>query len=151
MTKQEMLDAFEQAEKVHLQQMQKIEDGMNGKHVDNPTALSKKECAFGSWFYANEKELRTILGSQLFDRLDKGHEEWHKEYLPIFNVLFKENTKTGLFSKIFGSGKIDTLALDKAKTYFVELHKASDELLKVIESARRRVSALPNTKFTTSV
>jgi len=148
MVKQEMLEALEDAKKAHLQQMQKIEDAMDGKQIDKPTALSKKECEFGSWFYANEKEMRNILGSQLFERVDKGHETWHKEYLPIYNILFKENAKAGLFSKFFGSGKIDTLAIDKAKAYYVELQQASGELLKALESATRRVSALPDTKFT---
>lgn len=147
MTKQAMLDAIEKAKKTHLEQMHKIEAVINGEHVENPTALSKKECECGVWFYAHENEMKEILGVQLFDRLDKHHEEWHHEYLNIYNLFFKEDKKTGLFSKILGRNKVDTLTLDKACAYFVELQKATQNLLKASESATRRVSALQETKF----
>ena len=147
MTKQEMLDAIEKAKKIHLEQMQKIEAVIDGKNVDNPTALSKKECECGIWFYTHENEMKEILGGQLFDRLDKYHEAWHHEYLNIYNLFFKENKKTGLVSKILGRNKVDTLTLDKANTYFVELQKATENLLKASEPATRRVTALQETKF----
>lgn len=92
--------------------------------------------------------MKDILGSQLFNRLDKHHEAWHQEYLNIYNIFFKEDKKTGIFSKIFGIGKVDTLTLDKANAYFVELQHATEELLKASESATRRVSALQDSKFT---
>lgn len=123
---------------------------MKGQEVQNPTALSKKECECGVWFYTNEKMMKDILGAQLFDRLDKHHENWHKNYLSIYEIFFKEDPKKkkGLISKIFGKGKIDSLTLDKAKLYFSELQNATDELLIASESAMRRVSALKESKFT---
>ncbi len=147
MTKLEMLDAIERAKKIHLEQMYKIKSVMQGENVDNPTALSKKECECGIWFYAHEKEMKDILGGQLFERLDRHHENWHQEYLNIYNIFFKEDKNPGLFSKMLGLDKIDSLTLDKAKLYFCELEDATDELLKASESAMRRVSALPDAKF----
>ena len=148
MTKSEMLDAIDRAKKTHLEQMDKIRSAINGHKVENPTALSKMECEYGVWFYGNEAQIKEILGAQLFDRLDIHHENWHKEYLNLYNIFFKEEEKkVGLFAKIFKRDEIDTLVLDKAKLYFVELQKTTDELLKVIESASRRVAALSDTKF----
>lgn len=148
MTKTEMLDAIEHAKKTHLEQMYKIKKVMKGQEIENPTALSKKECECGVWFYTNEKIMKDILGAQLFERLDKHHEEWHKNYLHIYEIFFKEDTKKkGLISKIFGKDKIDSLTMDKAKLYFSELQNATDELLNASESAMRRVSALKDSKF----
>jgi hypothetical protein len=148
MTKAQMLDAIENAKKIHLQEMQKIRTVLDGKKIDNPTALAKTECACGMWFYTHESQMKEILGAQLFERLDKYHENWHKEYLNIYNIFFKEEKKkTGFFAKILKSDKIDTLLLDKAKLYFIDLQKSTDALLLVSEAVTRRISALNDTKF----
>jgi len=148
MTKQEMLDSIENAKKTHLEQMHKIRSVINGKKIENPTALSKRECECGIWFYSHEKVMKDILGAQLFERLDKNHEQWHVEYFNIYNIFFKkEQKKRGLLSKVLKRDKIDSLTIDKAKLYYSELERSTDELLKVSESASRRVAALKDAKF----
>jgi len=148
MNKSQMLEAIEKAKAKHLEQMQKIEDVIAGKSVKDPTPLSKTECDCGVWFYSHETEMKNILGAQLFERLDKHHENWHKEYLDIYNIFFKEEKKVGFFSKVLGKNKPDPLLIDKAKLYFTELEKSTEELLKASDSALRRVSALKEEKFT---
>jgi hypothetical protein len=147
MNKNQMLDAIEHAKKIHLEEMHKISSVLKGNEVENPTPLGKMECECGTWFYSNEKEMKEILGAQLFERLDKQHENWHKEYHNIYNIFFKEEKKTGFFAKILKHNKVDSLTLDKAKLYFSDLQKITDELLKASESATRRVSALKDSKF----
>jgi len=146
MTKTEMLQAIENAKHIHLEQMNKIKLEIAGKEVQNPTALGKMDCECGIWFYKNEKEMKSVCGLQLFERLDKSHEKWHIDYANIYNLFFKEEKK-GLFSKIMGSGKRNEMKLDKAKLYFSELQKDTAELLSVSDSAIRRVSALKESKF----
>ena len=147
MNKKEMLGAIEHAKKVHLEEMHKISSVLKGNEVQNPTPLGKMECECGVWFYSHEKEMKDILGAQLFERLDKHHENWHKEYHNIYNIFFKEEKKTGFLAKILKRDKVDSLTLDKAKLYFTELQKSTDELLKASESATRRISALKDSKF----
>jgi len=146
MTKVEMLEAIENAKHVHLEQMGKIKSEIAGKKVKNPTALGKMDCECGIWFHAHEKEMKSVCGLQLFERLDKSHEKWHIDYANIYNLFFKEEKK-GLFSKIIGSSTSNEMKLDKAKLYFSELQKDTDELLAISESAVRRVSALSDSKF----
>ena len=146
MTKTEMLDAIENAKHIHLEQMNKIKLEIAGKEVKNPTALGKMDCECGIWFYAHETEMKNVCGLQLFERLDKSHERWHMDYANIYNLFFKEEKK-GLFSKIIGFGKQNEMKLDKAKLYFSELQKDTEELLSVSDSAIRRVSALSESKF----
>ena len=146
MNKQRMLDDLENAKKIHLQQMQKIADVLEGKQVEHPTALGKMECECGVWFYSNQERMINILGAQLFHRLDDAHEAWHRDYVNIYNIFFKEK-KTGLFSKLLGTNKVDAMTLDKAKLYYSELKKDTDELFHAADAAIRRVSALSSSKF----
>jgi len=146
MTKSEMIDAIENAKSIHQEQMHKIESEIAGVKIANPTAPGKMDCECGIWFYKHEKEMQDILGLQLFERLDRGHEKWHIDYINIYNLFFKEEKK-GVFTKIFGSSKVNEMTLDKAKLYYQDLQKDTEELLKVSDSAIRRVSALSDSKF----
>jgi glutamate synthase domain-containing protein 1 len=127
--------------------MYKIESLLNGKDVKNLPAIGKLECDCGIWFYANKDFMINILGAQLFEKLDSLHERWHIEYAKIYEIFFNKEKKKGLLSKLLGINKIDPLQLDKAKLYYVELTQTTEELLKVSDTAERRVSALNESKF----
>jgi len=146
MTKEQMLEALESAHQTHQQQMEKIRTVIEGKEIENPPAIGKMECVCGSWFYAHVDAMKRILGLQLFERLDSAHEAWHRDYVNIYNIYFKEEKK-GFFSKLLGANKVDPLQQDKAKLYFIELEKDSEELLSASASAQRRVTALSDSKF----
>jgi len=48
---------------------------------------------------------------------------------------------------MIGSSSISDMDLDKAKLYYSELEITTQELLKALGSAERRMSALPESKF----
>ncbi len=145
MGKSDILKSLEDAKKLHQEQMLKIEKAIEGKDIENPPKLGKMECGCGSWFYSNKEYMISILGLQLFERLDKMHEAWHLEYAKIYNILFAKKKK-GLFSKLLGN-KIDPLEMDKVKLYYKDLGDITDELLHVVDAAIRRVGALSESKF----
>jgi len=147
MRKDEMIGALENAKSLHMKQMNKIELELAGKKVKDPTALSKMECECGIWFYKNEAMMIKYLGLQLFERLDRNHESWHKDYTNIYNVFFKEERKKGILSKIIGSSELDKMKLDKAKYYYSELQRDTEELLNASDSALRKVAAMSDAKF----
>jgi hypothetical protein len=144
MNKSDMIDALKVAKKTHQEQMEKIEKLLEGKEVEKPTPVEKTDCRCGQMFYADKEFMVSILGLQLFEKLDLYHEAWHKEYQKIHSIFFKE--KKGLFSKLFKS-KPDTLELDKAKMYYQEMKTISEELYNVTEAALRRITALSDAKF----
>lgn len=146
MKKEAMIEAIENAKQLHLHQMIKIESEIAGKKVDNPTALGKMECECGVWFYENEKEMKEILGLQFFDRLDKNHEQWHSSYASIYKMFFQDEKK-GLFARLLGDSESENMKMDRAKLYYSELQKDTEELIKSADAAIRRVSALKETKF----
>ena len=147
MKKSEMIAAIENAKLTHQEQMHKIELVISGEEVENPTPVSKIECQCGEWFNGNREAIIEILGLQLYERLDKSHEKWHLDYVNIYNLFFKEEKKKGLMKKLFSFTDNREMKVDKAKLYYIELKKDTEELLNITESALRRVSALSNTKF----
>ena len=146
MKKEKALEAIEKAIESHKAQMAKIERLVYAQTVENPTAVSKAQCDFGKWLYNKENHVQEILGNQFYERLDTLHEKWHKEYFKIFKIFFPDDKK-GFFSKLIGSKQVDTLALDKARLYYTEIGETTHDLLVVLSSSQRRMSALSESKF----
>ncbi len=140
-----MVEAIESAKQTHIQQMKNIEEKIAGKMVTDSTALGKTECACGVWFYSHEKEMKEILGMQFFERLDKHHEQWHMSYASIYKMFTQE--KKGFFSKLLHSDESESMRMDRAKLYYSELQKDTEELIKSADAAIRRILALPESKF----
>jgi hypothetical protein len=147
MTKSETQEAIKKAKEAHELQMQKIEAAINGKEIDNPTAINKTECDFGNWLYDDKDNIQEIIGTQFFKTLDIEHEKWHVEYTKIYHILFSGNNKKGLLSRLLGKKSIDPMELDKVKLYYRDLQETTSRLLKILASSERRISALPESKF----
>ncbi len=147
MDKEKTIEAIVKARKAHQNQMRKIIALINGKEVDNPTAVLKTECDFGKWLYNTDNNLKGLLGAIFYNNLETLHARWHIEYSRLFDMFFKNRKKSGLFSKMFGSGKMDEMEIDKAKLYYSELEETTSELLKAIASSQRRIEALREEKF----
>lgn len=147
MKKTEMLQAIESARDTHKKQMDKIKDIIKGKDVEKPTALGKMECECGQWFYSNKDIMTKILGHQLFERLDKIHEQWHKDYSRVYEIHQKQQKKkAGFLSKVFNA-RMSSLDSDKLKLYYKELSQITDDMFREADTALRRVAALPESKF----
>lgn len=148
MTKSDMLQAIESAREIHKKQMDKIQNIIKGNHIDDPTPLGKMECECGQWFYANKDLMTKILGHQLFERLDAIHETWHKDYSRVYAIYQEQQKKqNGFLGKIFNSN-YSALEYDKLKLYYKELSAVTDQLFTQTDVAIRRISALPESKFT---
>lgn len=145
MDKEKTLEAIINARIGHENQMKKILALLKGKEVENPTAVSKTECDFGKWFYADDR-LKPILGTLFYTKIETLHARWHIEYTRLFEMFFKSKRK-GFFSKAFSSNKVEGMELDKAKVYYSELKETTEELLKVMGASQRRIEALSEKKF----
>ena len=147
MDKNETLESIKDAIKSHESQMLKIESAINGHNIEDPTVISKTECVFGLWLYDDTNNIRAILGTQFFDKIEALHAQWHIEYAKIFAIFFKEKKK-GFFEKILNTNrKVDDMELDKAKLYFENLLEITQELLKILSASERRVDAMSENKF----
>jgi len=147
MNKEKTLQSILNAKKAHESQMQKINTALDGGDVNNPTALSKTECDFGNWLYDEDNNLRKVLGSLFYDKLELLHAKWHQEYINVFEILFKKEKKKGFFSKFTKTAKISEMDMDKVKLYHLELKTTTKELLQSIDASHRRLMALQEAKF----
>ncbi|MBU1216021.1 CZB domain-containing protein [bacterium] len=146
MNKSKSLDAIDNARKSHELQMAKIEALVQGKEVENPTAVAKTQCEFGKWLYNQDNRVKEILGMQFYTEIETLHGKWHSEYLRVFEIFFKDK-KPSFFSMLTGGSKIKVMDLDKAKFYHAELKVTTSELLKVLASSQRRITAMSESKF----
>lgn len=149
MTKQDMIQAIEQARQTHEEQMEKVRVIVKGEDVEEPTPLGKMECACGVWFYTNKEMMIKILGHQLFERLDTLHEKWHVDYSRIYEIYVEhQKRKEGVIGKLFFQN-LSHKQREKLTLYYRELKEDTKELLNVTDTALRRVSALQDAKFET--
>lgn len=149
MDKQSALESIEKATESHLHQMDKIRSLIAGKDIENPTAVSQTQCAFGKWLYGDDNHVQEILGVQFYENLETLHSSWHIQYFKIYNIFFKrEDEHKGLLTKFFGGGnKVSEMEIDKAKLYYAELKEVTDKLLKALAASKRRILALSDSKF----
>jgi len=146
MNKERTLKALNEIIEDHHLRMRKIQTIIKGKKINNNSLKLSKTCVFTAWLRDEEKHLEDILGSLFYGNLDKLHLEWHKEYLKIYNIFFK-NEERGLFSKLLNNSEVNDRDLDKAKIYYFDLEKTSTELLRALILSQNRVEALSLTKF----
>ena len=146
MQKAIVLKELENAKKVHIEQMEKIELLLEGYFITEPTELAKTDCEFGRLFYGNKEDFLPLIGAQFFQKIDLLHEKWHDEYAHVYEIFYKVR-KQGLFSKLRGTHKIKQIEYEKAKMYFTRLDKTTTQLLRMLDISIRRVSSLSDAKF----
>ena len=147
MNRNETLEAVEKARNSHESQMAKIEKLIAGEEVATPTAVPKTQCVFGQWLYAKENHLEELLGSLFYKNLEEKHAQWHSEYIRVHQIFFGEQKKKGFFAHLIGADKVDDLELDKARLYYSELQGTTKELLSILASCERKLSAMSDSKF----
>jgi hypothetical protein len=143
-SKENYISNIEKARDTHLTQMAKLDLIVSGSSIKDPIPLEKTQCPFGQWLYG-EKNLKEILGAQMYEKIEKTHELWHTQYAKIYDIFFKEQN-SGFLSKIF-KHKPTQMELDKAKAYYGDLKEITDELLSLLLSCERRIRALNDSKF----
>ena len=146
MNKKDMIVGIEHAREAHIEQIEKVASLIEGEYVRNLTPISKKKCEFGHWLYGDEERMKKILGEQFYENLDIIHENWHIIYAKIY-VIFIREEEGGFFSKIFKRHKISPLEYEKAKVYYKDLERITDDLLRLLDASQRRVLALNESKF----
>ncbi|WP_324172225.1 hypothetical protein [Sulfurimonas sp.] len=146
MDKEKTVESFQNAKKVYEEQMEKLEVAMDGSNIKIPTAALQTAYVFGKWLYLGNDDLRSILGSLFYDKIEILHVRWHEEYIKTFDIFFQKQKK-GFFQNAFGNSKVSGMELEKANSYYKELKVITKELIKTIDSSERRLGALAESKF----
>lgn len=148
MTKEDMQKKIKNARQSHTYQIQKIRFLVEGVPLkEDPTPVSYKECAFGSWIYSDEEQLRKLLGSKSFEEIEQQHILWHTEYQKIYQIYYSE-AKRGFLAKLTGGRpKVDSLQQDRAKAYFNDLQKMTYDLLQKLTVLEQRINLMSKNNF----
>jgi hypothetical protein len=131
MKKEEVVQQIQSAIKAHETQLQISRFMAYGMEIKDGSeaALDGHACQFGQWFYKNMRWLERFFGDTTIQEIEKLHALWHNENQKIYDLYYKKNKK-GLLGKLFGSSGIEDGDLDRAKAYYADLKKISDELIK---------------------
>ena len=141
--KEAFLADFQKAKDAHKKVMQSIELALNGIESKHYEPLSKFDCTFGRWLYSDEK-IKTIIGVQLYEKIESFHAQWHTIYSKIYPVIAPK--EEGFLGKLF-KHKPSPLEIDKAKVYYDDLKEVTATILHLLETAERRIQALAESKF----
>ncbi len=145
MKKEDCLNSLENLIKLQKNQMKNIYLVIHINKKNIPlTSTNHNECQTGKWL--NSSHAKEVLGPQTFEKLEQKHKEWHKIYQKIYDILF--SNKKGLLSKMFSKSKLSPMDEDRVKAYYDELESISKEFIQILESAKKRVNAMSESKFT---
>jgi len=132
--------------KDHNLKMRIIQDALKGQKIYETIPKEPKLCIFTIWLKDGDNHFKEILGTLFFGNLKKLHTQWYSEYIKIYNIFFKEEEK-GILSRLLHAPKANEMDIDRAKLYYLDLEKYSQELLHSLASSKRRLEALNETKF----
>ncbi len=141
--KEQCIEQIKKVKAAHLNLMNSIDFILNGVDTKYHEPLNKYECEFGKWFYTSDLA-KIILGPQIYEKLEHTHTQWHQIYAKIYNLLFPK--KRGVIGKLF-QAKPKPQDIDKAKAYYDDLKKLTNELVHELEIAQKRAQALSDSKF----
>jgi len=147
MLKKQVLTAIENAVEYHNEQMEKIEQLVDGKSIKHLPPLCKFDSEFGKWIYGDAQGVQMVLGIQFYENIKVMHEYWHIEYAKIYDIFYYERDG-GFLSKIFGNKrKVMAKDLAQAQKYYKKLTRTSDDILEALTASERRVLALKDKSF----
>ena len=146
MDKNQAIKLINEAKRAHVNQMHNVKLLFQEGNLEAMTAVRKSNCKFESWLNGSTFNVKKILGEQVYTRLDMNQDEWYRDYLEIYKIFFNR-PKQNFFSRLLGQNSINPIEMEMAKFYHERLAVASHNLINTIESSKRRVLALPSSKF----
>jgi hypothetical protein len=146
MKKNQIIEAMDNAKSAHQQQMDNAKALLKWGDLDKMTAIKKSNCRFSAWLNGANFDVKKVLGEQFYIRVDMEQDEWHRDYIELYQI-FSQRQKQGFIAKIFKNDDLSPIELKMAQFYNERLKTASSKLLNAIESAKRRVYAMPESRF----
>lgn len=144
MDKRSRLDKIDDIKRIHMQNTNSVNYLIRGI-LDQAelVPLAHDECAFGKWLVKEEAFVTQVFNVPFHQNLHSLHSRWHDEYAKIHEIYFGPKVKKGLFGKLKrAKKKLSKMEAERAKTYFEDLKKTHQELVRQLDLMHRRVNAL---------
>jgi hypothetical protein len=137
MTRADILQETNKAKIAHKRWVKRADHLISGLPVDKEfIPLEATSCGFGTWLYSQGSELRTIDATKfIIEEIEHHHDDLHDAYGEIYKIFFIVPENRSFLHKIttFNSKKVNSKEKEKAKEYFKQLSRSSEELLRLIE------------------
>jgi len=137
MTRSDILQETNKAKIAHKRWVKRADHLISGLPVDKEfIPLEATSCGFGKWLYSQGSELRTIDATKfIIEEIEHHHDDLHDAYGEIYKIFFIVPENRSFLHKIttFNSKKVNSKEKEKAKEYFKQLSRSSEELLRLIE------------------
>ncbi|PSM52520.1 hypothetical protein CBLAS_0626 [Campylobacter blaseri] len=143
MNKQDTIKIFEQAISNQNFIMSRIRNSINNNRKEEIGDIVGEENKFGEVLYNKNLKYQNLLGSVIYDRIDKFYIQWKEKCEDIFKIYIKDITVT----KRFKYNKLIGRDLDRAIGRFDDLNNTHQEMINLFNIALSRLNALSEDKF----
>lgn len=137
MTRADILQETNKAKIAHKRWVKRADHLISGLPVDKEfIPLEPTSCGFGKWLYSQGSELRTFEATKfIVEEIEHHHDDLHDAYGEIYKIFFIVPENRSLLKKMltFNSKKVSAKEIQKAKDYFRQLTRSSEELLGLID------------------
>ena len=137
MTRSEILQETNKAKIAHKRWVKRADHLISGLPVDKEfIPLEATHCGFGKWLYSQGTQLRNIDATQyIIEEIEEHHDDLHDTYGEIYKLYFIVPENKSFLTKLltFNSKKVTEKDKEKAKKYFRQLQKSSEELLALLD------------------
>lgn len=100
MDKTEVIMLLRQAKSGHKKWVENAISLIEGLPLDkNQVPVNGTECMFGQWYYGEGQGLKSL---KAFKEIEQYHDGLHRIYREIFILLFEEESKPSLLTRLFG-------------------------------------------------
>jgi uncharacterized protein Yka (UPF0111/DUF47 family) len=141
MTKAEILQEITKAKIAHKRWVKRADHLISGLPIDKEfIPLEATTCGFGKWLYSQGTQLRTIEATRyIIEEIEHHHDDLHDAYSKIYTLYFIVPENKSFLSKVltFNSKKVTKKDKEKAKAYFIQLLKSSEELLTLLDKLEK--------------
>ncbi len=137
----EIIDRLRNAKKAHLGWVTRAHSLIKGEAVDKEKIpVLPTDCIFGSWYYSDGK--KKLANLKTFHDIEAPHNELHKIYADIFNLLF-EQKKGSFLSRITGGHKKQQKKnMEMANKRFNDLQKMSDKIIDKLDALEKEIRTI---------
>jgi hypothetical protein len=98
--KTEVITLLRQAKTGHKKWVENAISLIEGLPLDkNQVPVNGTECMFGQWYYGEGQGLKSL---KAFKEIEQYHDGLHRIYREIFVLLFEEESKPSLLTRLFG-------------------------------------------------
>lgn len=142
MNKNEIIMLVRNAKSGHKKWVENAISLIEGLPLDkNQVPVNATECAFGQWYYGEGQGLKAV---KVFKEIEAYHDGLHKVYREIFVLLFEDESKPSLLSRLFGlSHKVSEEKKLAAQEKLQTLKLQSRSIMKKLDDLEETIIAMP--------